>query len=660
MSGDGPVRQRFRALRGVLLRTGLVLGTLVAARAEAQVRPDSVKRDTTVVRDTAAIRDTIPKPIVPGSPADSVMQARITARMDSIAKFRTGDTVRAPIAHFESPTGIEMDERLRFDRAQILSSGALNLADLLDRVPGVTSFRSGWLAGIHAAAYNGDFSRIRIFLDGVEMDAVEARNGGVLDLDDVPLWTLDELVIERAAGEVRVWLRSWSYTKTIPFTRIDIFTGDRNTNGFRGLFARRFDNGFILQVGAQQAATQTGRVSAFTTTGTARDGGDGSQQVINSRIGWSRNRLTVDLYGTVSTRDRDPQAARENFADLPAFKGARRDGYFRVAYGDTLHGFWSQAIVAAVATRLDGIADNTPPPVVSDSDSVVVVRSDSLRARSQQVLAVGYRGRGWQYSVLDRVRAVNGETFHAPAVRASIGGSRLSGGAYAERRGIDSTTRIDLHGRMEPLRWMILTLSQSLRRPTSATERPNTATTRAEAGVRLRSLLFSGGVLREDTVSFVSPVLLGADSTLLGAGAATGFIGGVRGRLYKDLRIEVQGIRWSTAQFNRPRTAVRTELALVTEWRGRFPKGQFGFNARLVYETRDAVSLFYGTRADETPDIRTSVPSNVLSGIMEIRIQRATLFYLYRNLTGGDYEQIPGLTMPPAVQMYGVRWEFFN
>ena len=43
----------------------------------------------------------------------------------------------------------------------------------------------------------------------------------------------------------------------------------------------------------------------------------------------------------------------------------------------------------------------------------------------------------------------------------------------------------------------------------------------------------------------------------------------------------------------------------------------------------------------------------MLTGLLEIRIQSATLFYQYRNLTGAAYEQIPGLTMPPAVQMYG-------
>jgi hypothetical protein len=76
---------------------------------------------------------------------------------------------------------------------------------------------------------------------------------------------------------------------------------------------------------------------------------------------------------------------------------------------------------------------------------------------------------------------------------------------------------------------------------------------------------------------------------------------------------------------------------------------------------RSAVPFYYGVKTDgTTADVRLTQPSNVVSALLEIRIQRATLFYKYRNLTGGDYEQIPGLTMPNLVQMYGVRWEFFN
>ena len=589
------------------------------------------------------------------------MQARILARSDSIKKFRAGDTVRAPIARFERTQTYDLEEdKLRFDRKQILSSGSVNLADLLDRVPGVTTFRSGWIAGLHAASYNGDFSRIRIFMDGIELDPVEARNGGVLDLDDIPLWTLDELLIERAPGEVRVWLRSWSYTKTIPFTRADIFTGDRNTNGFRGLFARRYNNGFILQIGAQQAATQTGQVSAFSTAGTTKTAGDGSQQLVNTRIGWARRRLTIDFYGTASQRDRDPQTPRKNFSRLPAFKGSRRDAYLRVGFGDTSTGFWTQAVIAAVATRLHGIVDSTKVVVVSDTDSVAIARPDSLRSRTQQMFAIGYRGNGWQYSFVNRVRAINGRTLHSPVIRASIGSSRLGGGLYAERRGVDSTTRIDLFTRAEPLRWLVLSLSQSLRRPSGDSLRPPTSTTRAEAGVRLGRLLFGGGIIREDTIAYLSPVLLAASGSFLNAGPATGFLGSVHGRLFKDVHLDVQGMRWNTAQFGRPQLNVRTELALISDWRRKFPKGEFSFNGRLTYDRRGAVPFFYGLKADQSADIRSTVQANVLSGLVEIRIQRATLFYVYRNLTGGDYEQIPGLTMPPAVQMYGVRWEFFN
>lgn len=644
----------------------------------AQIRPDTTKRDTTKIVIPIPAPAVPPAPVVgaprsgqpqvgppkPGSPEDSAAMKRVRERLDSIAKFKTGDTVRAPLARFERPQIYDLTDGLRFSRREILSSGAINLADLLDQVPGVTSFRTGWLAGIHAASYGGDFSRVRIFLDGIEMDAVEARNGGTLDLDDVPLWTLDELVIERTASEVRVWLRSWSYNKTIPYTRVDIFTGDRNTNGFRGLFARRFDNGFILQVGAQQAATQSGQVSAFTTTGTTRTRGDGSQQLLNTRVGWAKGRLSIDFYGTLSARDRDAQTARKDFVSLRSFKGARRDGALRVGFGDTSTGFWWQAVLSAVATTLNGVRDTTAVPVgklPGDTTTVKLASADSIRARSQQMIAVGFRAKNWQYSFIDRLRSIGGHAFHAPAVRASIGSSQLGVGFYAEHRGVDSTTLVDVSARAEPLKWLVLTAAQSLRSPSSATERPSASFTRVEAGVRLGSLLLGGGAIHEGATTYLSPVLLGASPAGLNAAASTGLIGSVHGRLFKDVRLDVQGVHWSGSQFGRPTTSLRTELAVISDWKSHFPKGQFSFNARVLYEMRSAVPFYYGLKKDgTTADVRLTQPSNVLSALLEIRIQRATLFYKYRNLTGGDYEMIPGLTMPNQVQMYGVRWEFFN
>ena len=628
-----------------------------AQQAQAQVRADTTKKKPpvdTLRKDTVTVA--VPIPRAASARTDSLAQAKVQARIDSTARARLADTLRAPIAQFESPRALDVSNRLHFTREQILSSGAINIADLLDHVPGVTTFRSGWLAGIHAASLHGDFARVRIFVDGVEMDAPETRNGGALDLDDVPLWTLDDLIIERAAGEVRVWLRSWSVRSITPYTRADIFTGDLNTNAFRALFARRYRNGMIFQVGAQQLATQSGQVSAFSLSGTRRSAGDGNQQVINLRLGWSRRRFSLDLYGTANARDRDPQTARKGFVSLPAFKGARRDAYVRVGYGDTLRGFWSQAMLGIARTRLDGVRDTA---VKADSGKTLA-RADTIGSITQQIVAVGFRASRYEWSVTDRARPIRGTWLHAPALRVGYGTAAFNLGAFVERRGIDSTTGVDVFARAAPRSWLVVTAAQSNRAPSSTTARPSFSSTRAEGAVRLVGLWFGGGVVREGSTVFNSPSLFAVASVQLPANAATGVLGSIRGPLYKDVSLDLQAIKWNGSQYGRPQVHVRTELSMVSSWLSKFPKGQFGINARFIYEQRDPVPFYFGVDTKGLQDVRTTQASQVLTGMLQIRIQRASIFYQYRNLTGGDYEHVPGLTMPPAVQMYGVRWEFAN
>ena len=628
----------------------------VPTLASAQVRPDSVRKDSArvvVPVPPPSGVDTMPKRQVA---TDSVVLAREIARTDSIKRAIAGDTIKPPLARFERPDDFETSSRLRFSRDEILSSGAVNLADLLDRIPGVTTYRSGWLAGLHAASFAGDTRRIRLFVDGVEMDAIEPRNGGSIDLTDVQLWTLDELVVERAAGEVRVWMRTWTVQRTTPYTRADIFTGDLNTNAFRGIFARRWRNGMLLQLGGQQVATQSGRVNAFTGAESSGGRGDGTVQGFMARIGWSARRVSVDLYANSTGRERDPHTARKGFTDLLAYKGARRDAYLRLGYGDTLRGFWSQAIVGVVRTRLEGVGDK-----VAATDTSLAIETDTIRGRTQQLLAVGYRASRWSVSMTDRVRPINGTAFHAPAVRGRLGGSRYALGAFTEANGADSTRRFDLFARAQPFSWLILTGAQSARTPDSATGRLSGRTLRTEAALKVGRLWLGGGLIRDNANQFESPVILGTPAAVLSSVAAQGVLVSAAGRLYKDVRLDVQAIRWDGSQYNRPQLHVRTEIALISDWRRRFPRGEFSINVRLWHELRDGVPFFYGTASGSgTPDVRITERANVVTGLLELRIQRATLFYQYRNLTGGAYEQIRGITMPPAVQMYGVRWEFWN
>ncbi|MFI5245995.1 MAG: Plug domain-containing protein, partial [Gemmatimonadales bacterium] len=118
------------------------------------------------------------------------------------------DTIKTPIARPYTPRSTEIGANgWHWDRDQMFASGAMTLSDLLASVPGVTLMTTGFLLAPQVAAYYGDPGRVRIYLDGVELDPLNPRNGGIPDLAMVPLWALEDVKAERAAGELRVHLR---------------------------------------------------------------------------------------------------------------------------------------------------------------------------------------------------------------------------------------------------------------------------------------------------------------------------------------------------------------------------------------------------------------------------------------------------------------------
>jgi hypothetical protein len=644
------IRAGTRRLIALVRRYALagVACLLVGSTARAQTRADSARTDST--RRPGAPRDTTNRLTA----ADSAALQRLIARRDSIAAFRASDTIKAPLAHFEPPRTFEVVDRLRFNRDEILQSEATNLADLLAKVPGVTSYRTGWLASAHLAAYLGDFARVRVFMDGMELNAIDPRSNGVLDLTDVYLFTLDEIVIERAAGEVRVWCRSWTTTRTTAYTRTDIFTGDLNTNGFRALFARRYDNGFALQFAGQQFATQQGRNARFSATNIGNRG-NGANQTLTTRLGWARRKLSVDGYAVVTTRDRDKQSGTDSSAiSVPAYKGARREGYVRVGYGDTLSGVWAQAVVGALRSRLEGIR------ATAASDDTLA-KSDTTRAVTQKMFVVGYSTPRVQLSVLERLRTTMGKAYHAPALRASYAAGALSAGVFAENSPLDSSRHADAAVRFQPLPWAALAVNQSIRTFDKALGRGEERVSRLDAAVKFHRLWLSGGFIRQGPSEQVAPSLIVGPSIPRFAGArSTGLTFGGHGLLYKDFGIDLQGVRWSDGRVYRPQFSVRTDIFLQSDWLNHFPKGQFGINAHLIHEFRDPITFVYaGATADSAAAV-TSLRTQVFTALLEIRIQRAVLFYHFHNVTGQSYEYVPGIVMPRQVQFYGVRWEFFN
>jgi hypothetical protein len=678
------------AAGGALRRLG-VLAVALAICLLGSARTLEAQVDTTTRRDSVQVDSAARAAIL----ADSLKAAQVadSLRADSLRAVairrqaeRLADTIKAPLATFVAPPNLEATEALRFTRDNMFSTGAMNLADLLDHVPGVTTFRSSWFPGVHAAAFQGDFRRMRVFLDGLELDAPDPRNNGVLDLTEISLSALDEVVIERTAGEVRVWLTSWTVRNVTPYTRTDIYTGDLNTNGFRGLFGRRFMNGALFQLTLQQGESTRQRGAGgpggtFAPTGGIT--GDGDVQQLTARLGWARGLFSVDGYLLNARRTRDSTGADPEAFALPSYGGSRRDAYVRAGYGNPTRGLQVQALLATLSTGLDreeaAAVDTTEnaPPV-----------DDSTRSRSQRLLQVAYAWPHERASAFARWRTVNGRSEFAPGVQLASSRGWISGALHGERASLDSSLRLDATLRVAPRPWLVATVANSELRPEDQTGRPSERALRAEGALRLGGRWITGGVVRQTfgTVSGVDTTIIDADTTITSVqrpqrqiivprlltpyqrdsaivfptSASTGFTFGALAPLYKDLRLELRGTRWNGGREYRPQTQVRLSFILQSEWRSRFPRGDFGINARLMHEYRSGLSFVDADQVGTSTPFRESEPYNVGMALLEIRIQRATLFYQFRNVYGGQYAQIPGVPMPPPFQTYGVRWEWFN
>ncbi|MEO7363541.1 MAG: hypothetical protein ABI120_24635, partial [Gemmatimonadaceae bacterium] len=243
---------------------------------------------------------------------------------------------------------------------------------------------------------------------------------------------------------------------------------------------------------------------------------------------------------------------------------------------------------------------------------------------------------------------------------------------YAESMPLDSSYNIDGTVRFSPLKWLTLSASHNERifneyadyASVDNTPRPTESNTRLEAGFYWKKKWFTAGVIQQSAFSQKPPTLLVQTVEPTPVAASTGITFGFHGPLYKAISLDLQGVSWNdkgTTHY-RPPLSVRTDLSLTTNWLTRFPRGEFGINLHVIHEFRDPITFDYRIARDTSVTVRqvTSLPAQIYTTLLEIRIQRATIFYHFHNMSGQKYELVPGIVMPRQVQMYGVRWEFWN
>ena len=593
----------------------------------AVVRRDTTKRDT-----TREVR--IPLPVREDSAALRAERERQAAPVPK-------DTLKPPFITAEPPVLADPNGSFVWDRRDVFSTGALTVQDLLDRIPGVTGLRVGWISQPMITSYLGDPGRVRVFLDGLELSEQDPRMNRIWDLTQIPLWALDDIRVERGASEIRIHMRTWRVERTTPFTRTDVYTGDQGTNLYRGLFGRRYKHGEVIQLAGQQYATDPGRNI------------ESSDQLgALGRVGIARKRWSVDAFMLRHGRNRGPVVTEPAGDSVPSVESTRTDAYARAGWGTPDRGMWVQALAMASKYAFGG---------AGSSSTVATGATDTNRFEGQYLLTGGYARGPWRASVAQRYRTAAQRRTWSPSARLGFESRFVSANVNMEGRWIDSTRRSDVTVVARPLDFVFIAGAFGVEQPMGdsvvAITSPRSATfSRIEAGVRpFAGLWVSGGVLRRDSVVLDAPTIYRGDTPLLADDAQTATFAAVRGRIWKSLYADIQGIQWSdTGSYYRPKYQARTELYISTPMLHRFPTKNFHLLASAVHEYRSHILW-----PEPAGDIRVK-GYRTLSTLLQFRIVSAEVFWNFRNVMGERYNHVPGYRLPRLSNIYGVRWEFWN
>ncbi|MGI8843137.1 MAG: TonB-dependent receptor plug domain-containing protein [Gemmatimonadaceae bacterium] len=597
--------------RAAWLATAALIVAAAASPVRAQ-RPDSIR-----VADSLQVA------------ADSAVSAG--AMQDSIP----ADTIKDPLPAFPVPPLPAAGPGFRWDRQAIARSGALNLDELLARVPGTESFRTGWLSAPALVAVGGDVSRVRVFLDGIELEGIDPVGGGLLDLSRVQLWTLDEVAVEHGADELRVFLTTWRVERTATSTRTDVATGDQETNLYRGMFGKRFGRGEVLQLGAQQYG-YSNSITAF---------GGGDELAIFARAGVARRLWSFDAFLTRSNRSRDAQPRLFGGTDLPEQDAVRTDAYARLALGRAGTGAWLQLLAAL--QRFDQEASGVG----------VGATPDTGLSNVHYLATTGFERAGFHLSGTARMRdPEEGEQGTTITGRAAFESRYFTLAVRADARSSDTVSLEEATAAIRPTSW--ISLVGTVARRHGGESEVDQLSARAEAGLRLGGLWLIGGMLTSDTTHLLAPPLL-FDASLPAvedAQAPEGFYGAVRGRLWRDVFVDAQATSWSEEGWLRPRMSGYGHLYVDTRWLARFPSGSFGFKGSAGYVFREQVPF---PTSSGGLDFGTAVRD--LRLLLEIRLLDGAIFWQqYFHLDPARPELVPGFGLIRQTNIYGVRWQFWN
>lgn len=548
------------------------------------------------------------------------------------------DTIQPPIGRSFGVRGAELGPALHWNGNEIFATGAITLTDLLERIPGITVLRSGWIATPQYAELSGGIGRIKIYLDGVELDNLNPR-ANALDLSWIPLWSLEDIAVERSAGEVRISLKTWAVQSTTAYTRTDVYTGDENTNLYRGYYGKRYRHGEGFQLGAQQ----------FSTTNPRSGGGD--ELSILSRVAIGKANWSLDAFATRAHLTRELQQANLDTASIPPLDASYTVEYLRLSLGKTTGGPWAQIIASSIRFAESG---STTGAAAAATNLIPVDTVDTARSESQYFVRAGWASQYLRSEVNDRIRALNGTTYHDAVAQVEIATAPVTIGARVKHSEFGSS-RAEAWGKLMlgNLAGVSAVIGKQYK-VSGEKPSPEVNSLRIEGGVNLLGAWLAAGFLQQDTMSTAPPNEFGFTFSRIATGKDRGKYVSLRGPFFRGFSSDSYLLRWDDVVAYRPQIQSRTELRLHSQWLSRFPTGDFDFSASGIYDYRSAA------RFPTTGETKFTLAGQTVSLLIELRIMRAVLTYQLRNMNGYNYTVVPGFLMPRGLNLYGVRWEFWN
>lgn len=605
------MKTRCRRSRAVL-SLGVVLVTLLAA--------ESVRAQGT---NPPSARDTMP-----------------STQVDSTRPPR--DSIKAPFGRGAVHARLGPTDPYEWNREEMFASGAFTLGDLLERIPELTTFRSGWILAPQHVATLGEWGQVRVYYDGVELSGLASRSPGMLDLSGIPLWTLEHVSVVRGAHETRVELKSWSVNNTTPYTRTDVSTGNESTNIFRGYYGKRFHNGAGVQVAAQQWSADN-----------ARTGGGGDALSLLARYGFAGRWASMDAYAVRTRNTRGLQQRIGGGMPVSGLEETATIAYLRAGIGKVTSGPWLQLTAAT-----EGHRETTPHADAGRASSlgVPIDTADTNASRAQYVVAAGINSKHLGISVTQRLRPLPmADDLRTMSATIDWSTRFLSARLFAERFSKSlANARAEAAVTLSPLSFVRLMAGGGWFRGDTLVGSPNSRTVRAEAGLRLGGPWLTAGYLSRDTALLVAPIVYDTAYRNASVGeTATAYLS-LRGPLFAGLYIDAWGGKAKGVNVYRPEYQSRAELGIRTNLLSHFPSGNFGINAALAHEYRSQVFFPIEGGARQTTGGRS------LDALLEVRILRGVVSYQVRNMLGDEHDLVPGFRMPRNLPVYGVRWDFWN